>query len=190
MERLAWLAICVCAVLVGCDGGPDTRTIEEIWDPLVTRDFVAEGCANEVPFSYEARTDQESRVYRTVFDLKTDDAGLFCHLIVTIGPGGTLLPTEDYEKALKEAERMDRERSDSDSNLVESFFPEICRRAQIGFILSPNGGGGSTTFTTNDGRFDVCVEQGNHLSDKVTDPGVNTTALARVLSDRYDQQAR
>jgi hypothetical protein len=55
------------------------------------------------------------------------------------------------------------------------------------FFLGPDGGGGTVTFTTSDGAFDVAVTFANKLREGLRDPKISCLDLAAAISRKYDK---
>ncbi|MBN1919069.1 MAG: hypothetical protein JW889_14280 [Verrucomicrobia bacterium] len=155
-----------------------------MFDSIVTENLIRHGCENEVPFEFGTSESPGERCYSAGFVFGPDYPNSHAYVSVTVARAGKLLDLREYHR-FKRKVRMEDKDQPHDMQWGSSLFPDIGRRAMVGLVLSPNGGGDAVVFTTSDGRFDIKVEQGNHLAKGLEGPNVLCGKIAREVCRLY-----
>lgn len=179
----AIVLVCSAALTFSCA----RRTGLELFDPIVTEEVIRDGCENDIPFEFGQEESQGQRSYSATFSLGPDHPESHAYAEVTVAPAGKLLKLREYRRHKREILKLDKE-SPPDEQWAPALFPDIGKRAMVSFIVSPNGGGGAVVFTTNDGRYDVKVEEWNHLAEGVEGPTVLCVKIATEICRLYDSR--
>lgn len=159
----------------------------ERFDSMVTEDLIRKGCEHNLPFTFSTRHTADKRCYKADFHFPAEHPECNAYVSITVCSAGKLLDPEKYRQWKNEVKQQ-HEAKTGQMQLSSFLFPNIGKRAVVGMGLGPGAGGDSLVFTTNDGSYDVKVEQGNRLSEAVTGPNVVCQKIAREICRRYDKQ--
>jgi len=154
-------------------------------DSIITEELVRSGCKNALPFSFTTEHTIGRRTYHADFEFGPEHPECSTFVTITICRVGKLLDPAEYETTKKQVREKDK-KNPPDRQLEPLMFPAIGKRAMVGLVLGPGGGGDWLVFTTSDGRFDIKVEQGNRWSEGVEGPIVLCDRIARDICSKYD----
>ena len=183
------LACGVLCALIGCSRRVGAPAYAQQFDELINRELIQQAVGNRVEFSFTKTHSPTQLEYQIGFPLGTTNAGMYSYGWVCVAPAGHLLDVSKYEKRRSQIAEMDTHRP-PDERLGPMMFPPLGKRAAVGIVYGPNGGGETIVFTTSDGNFDVEVSQRNHSKKEQKVPTLDTGKLAEELCKRYDARMR
>jgi len=190
-HRLPHFVVLIGFLLVSCGGKPPS--VFDDFDKIITKKFLSGHLDSRYPIHYERNVEKDRITYIAKADFGEENRSSHAILSVTVSRGGLLLLSEEKYQEAKAAYRKQREDPKTAETMKsfpeEFFFPPIGARAWHGWSFGPGGGGAHCVFTTSDLKFDVDVDDSNHVGGAVAISKSSFT-VARAICDAYDKRAK
>lgn len=177
-------ALLFLTLLTGCSS-QESNTLDHPFDSIITKKFIRGQCEQSVTFTLQKMLDDGRFNATAAFEIAPGEPEFVCRLDITVAPHGVLLDPDAYEQARAKLRASDAELP-AERHMEAMIFPDIGKRAMLGFALGPGGGGTTVLFTTSDEKYDVAVDYSQRGREGLPDPGLDRLEVARTVSRAYD----